>query len=96
VSDQLARWYAWKQVKKASTGSPDRDKLAKLAAKYQLVTPVSGAVVLETKEDYKRFGLKQVDVDTAPSVPGIPEPSTALLVLIGSLMVWRRARIQQK
>lgn len=92
VWDHLARWHVWKLVKKASIGSPDREKLAALAAKYQLVTPVSGAVVLETKEQYKRFGLEQADVSTTPKIPGIPEPSTALLTLLGSLMLWRRNR----
>lgn len=93
VWDHLARFHTWQQVKKAAMGSTNHAELAKLAAKYQLVTPVSGAVVLETKQDYKRFGLEQADGSTTPSVPGIPEPSTALLALIASLMLCRRKRV---
>ena len=92
VWDHLARFHTWQKVKKAAIGSTDHAELAKLAAKYQLVTPVSGAVVLETAQDYKRFGLEQADGTTTPSVPGIPEPSTALLSLIASLMLCRRKR----
>ena len=58
------------------------------------MTPVSGAVVLESASDYKRFGLQQVDGSTTPSVPGLPEPSTALLSLLACLMLCRRRRIQ--
>ena len=92
VWDHLARWHVWQQVKKHAVGSTDHAHLAKIAAKYQLVTPVSGAVVLETKQDYQRFGLKQVDASTTPSIPGVPEPSTALLTFLGSLMLFRRNR----
>ncbi len=92
VWDHLARWHVWQQVKEAAIGSTNHDYLAKLAAKYQLVTPVSGAVVLETAQDYKRFDLKQVDGSTTPSIPGVPEPSTALLTLLASLMLFRRKR----
>ncbi|MGJ8698019.1 MAG: VIT domain-containing protein [Verrucomicrobiaceae bacterium] len=92
VWDQLARWRVWQEVKKASLETSNYDELAKLAARYQLVTPVSGAVVLETKAQYKRFGLEQVDASATPKIPGIPEPSTALLGLLGMLMVWKRQR----
>jgi len=92
VWDQLARWQIWQKIKDASLQKTNREELAKLAAKYQLVTPVSGAVVLETKEQYKRFGLKQTEVESSPSVPGVPEPSTALLSMFSLLMIWKRRR----
>ena len=57
-----------------------------LAALYQLVTPVSGAVVLETEEQYQRAGLKPVDAGT---VPTIPEPEMIMLMaVVGAIFLW--------
>src|SRR6266851_1063840 len=47
----------------------------------QLVTALSGAVVLETKAQYDRAGLKPAE---PASVPVVPEPQTWMLILIGS------------
>lgn len=54
-----------------------RDEAVKLAAKNQLVTPLTGAVVLETKEQYDRHNLKPADATT---VPAVPEPTAFSLV----------------
>ena len=63
---------------------------AKLAAGHQLVTPVSGAVVLETKQQYTQNGLTPAVANTVPS---IPEPSTWALLFFGAaIMCWRRIR----
>ena len=56
-----------------------------LAALYQLVTPVSGAVVLETKEQFQQAGLTPVDAATVPSVP---EPATWALLLLAFACFW--------
>lgn len=92
VWDHMARHRTWELVQAASRSGKKRSELAKLAANYQLVTPVSGAVVLETAEQYKRFGLEQADLETTPEIPGVPEPSTVLLSILSTLMVWRRRR----
>lgn len=63
-----------------------------LAARYQLVTRVSGAVVLETMEQYEQNGLKPVDANSVPQVPGVPEPSTPLLVLVAAAVAACRRR----
>ena len=68
------------------------DQTAALAARYQLVTPLSGAVVLETAAQYQRFGLEQIDANSAPAIPSVPEPSTSVLVGIGVLLALRRRR----
>jgi hypothetical protein len=62
------------------------EEATKLATRYRLVTPVSGAVVLETQEQYERAGLEPVEPGT---VPTIPEPEMVLLVaVVGAVLLW--------
>jgi hypothetical protein len=57
-----------------------------LAVRYQIVTPVTGAVVLETAEQYRNAGLTPVDSGT---VPTIPEPEmVVLLAVAGVFLIW--------
>ncbi len=60
-----------------------------LAGLWQLVTPVSGAVVLETKAQYQAAGLTPVDPLTTPAI--VPEPETWALLILGTgvLALWR-------
>lgn len=89
VWDQLARWKVWSELEDVKPG----EALVALAARYQLVTPVSGAVVLETKADYEENGLEAVDVDSVPKIPVVPEPSVSLMMMLGALlMMGRRVR----
>lgn len=72
-----------------------RDEAVALAAKWQLVTPVSGAVVLETKQQYDRHGLAAVDPATTPSV--VPEPGTWALLVVGfAVLLWQAGRRRRK
>lgn len=93
VWDQLARMWA------ASVAEDPRSGLTaearpELAARYQLVTAVSGAVVLETQQQYAEHGLTPVDPNAAPSIPGVPEPSTgALVILTAAAALLRRRRV---
>jgi hypothetical protein len=61
---------------------PDRDGAIALAARYRLVTPVSGAVVLESDDQYQRAGLTPPDPG---AVPTIPEPETWALLIVACL-----------
>ena len=62
----------------------------RLAHRLNLVTPVSGAVVLETNADYKRNGLP---VPGAEEVPTVPEPETwALIGIVALLSFWALRR----
>ncbi|MBI3929175.1 MAG: hypothetical protein HY319_26760 [Armatimonadetes bacterium] len=77
-SDHLVRLWAASQVEDLR-GKGHLDEAVKLAVGQQLVTPVSGAVVLENTEQYERAGLQAVDPGT---VPTIPEPEVWALVLV--------------
>lgn len=81
VWDQLARWWAIEEVGRID----DHAEAAKLAARYQLVTPVSGAVVLETAEQFAAHGLEPVDGSATPKLPSVPEPSVAWLLLVAAM-----------
>jgi hypothetical protein len=92
VWDQLARSWAADAVENPTVVMTDAAR-AELAARYQMVTPFSGAVVLETQAQYDEFGLTPVDGDATPHVPNVPEPSTCLLVLLtatATLMMRKR------
>ena len=67
-----------------------REQAAALAAGSALVTPVTGAVVLETDADYARTGLEPPD---AAEVPTVPEPEEwALLALAATVLAWTLRR----
>lgn len=93
TSAHLARLWANDEVARliADRGKNRTEDAIKLAARYQLVTPVSGAVVLETQEQYRQAGLQPVEPG---SVPTIPEPEMVLLLAVAAaflmLMFFRR------
>jgi hypothetical protein len=95
VWDQLARLAVFREVMAVFQG---RDRVpedqAKKAAQHQLVTPYSGAVVLENKQQYDRAGLKPVDAGSTPQIPtsAAPEPSSLVLLVLGLLALNRRRR----
>jgi hypothetical protein len=80
TSKHLARLWASDEVINLMRRGNDKssDAAMKLAASYQIVTPLTGAVVLETQEQYQRAGLEPVKSGT---VPTIPEPEEWLLML---------------
>ena len=70
-----------------------RAQAIEIAARYQLVTPVSGAVVLENDDQYRNAGLTPPG---ASAVPTIPEPETWALLIIACLVFawfWRRRQL---
>lgn len=94
TSQHLVRLWASDEVKRLLSAG-DEEKAIDVAVKNQLVTRVSGAVVLETQEQYDQFGLKPVDPN---SVPTIPEPEEYLLFAVVALVLiyfgWRFRRFR--
>jgi len=81
----------------------------KLAAHHRLVTPVTGAVVLETDEDYKKNGIDPTNpdknVDNSSATPGFnmgaaPEPEENALMLLALMVmawqIWRKKSYARK
>ena len=91
TSLHLARLFARDQVV-ALVAAGKREEATKLALTYQLVTPVSGAVVLENKQQYAAAGLEPVAPGTVPSVP---EPATVLLVGVALTLLLIAFRMQR-
>lgn len=93
TSPHLTRLWAAAQVDALAQTSAMREQAVALATTYQLVTPVSGAVVLETKEQYDAAGLEPVKPGT---VPTIPEPETWAMIFIALGMLWmQRHRLRR-
>lgn len=77
-SQHIARLWARDQIYSLLIQGKDDDALT-LAAKYQLVTAVSGAVVLENLQQFSESDLSPVSKN---SVPTIPEPHQWILAFI--------------
>ena len=93
VWDQLARYLAFGEVMDRYLAGEKGGAGTDMAASYQLVTPFSGAVVLETVEQFKAAGLEAVGAATAAAVPVIQEPSSAVLLILSFMaLVLRRSR----
>jgi len=85
----LARLWARDEILRLKK-SREVDRAVVKAGVYQLVTPVSGAVVLETQAQFAASGLTPVPAETVPSVP---EPSAAALLILGcAAILFRRRR----
>lgn len=79
-------WAARDLTGRGEMAGKARDDAIALARRLNLITPVSGAVVLETDRDYKNNDLP---VPSADDVPTIPEPETwALLAILAAAAAW--------
>lgn len=86
TSAHLARLWAFDEVGRLvrTSGRGKLEQAIQLAAKYQIVTPVSGAVVLETQAQYDAAGLRPADPATVPS---IPEPQTWAMLAVAAVVL---------
>ena len=89
ASLHLARLWARDEVIRLKKSGRNREAIV-LATRYQIVTPASGAVVLETQQQFADNDLAPADPATVPS---IPEPGTGALLLLGLILFSLRRRI---
>lgn len=94
TSDHLVRLWAGGEISElvAKGKHGAIEEAVRLVSTYHLVTPVSGAVVLETAKDFEREGLTPADTAQAAekmTVPTVPEPETWMLMGILALaLLW--------
>lgn len=93
ASRHLVRLWAADEIERLRQARQIEDAV-KLAGRWQLVTPVSGAVVLETKQQFTDAGLTSVDPLTTPSV--VPEPETWALFGVGAIVLCLLSRRRRK
>ncbi|EAU68614.1 hypothetical protein STIAU_8812 [Stigmatella aurantiaca DW4/3-1] len=86
TSSHLARLWAHNEVTRlTSTASPEAETQARdWAIRHQLVTGLTGAVVLERMQQYEEAGLRPVEPGTVPTVP---EPETWMLLAVACVLV---------
>ena len=86
TSDHLVRLWARDEVERlVVSGDPaQKDNAIELAARWQIVTSISGAVVLESAAQYKEAGLEPVKKHTVPTVP---EPEEWALIIVTLLVL---------
>ncbi|MEN8255970.1 MAG: VIT domain-containing protein, partial [Verrucomicrobiota bacterium] len=93
TNGHLVRLFALDQIRAdLSDGKPGNETALALALKHHLVTPVSGAVVLETQQQYDEANLKPVD---SQNVPGVPEPGVLVLFVLAALLLFFGRRMIQ-
>jgi hypothetical protein len=87
-SPHIAR--LWAAQESAKLAGRHRADAVALAAAHQIVTPLSGAVVLETAAQFAQNGLQPASPST---VPTMPEPETYGLIAVGlGVLGWLRWR----
>ncbi|MBL8267474.1 VIT domain-containing protein [Steroidobacter sp.] len=92
TSDHLARLWAHEEVQRLLYDERDsRAAAVELAHRYRLVTPVTGAVVLETQQQYDAAGLTPVPEGTVPSIPE-PEEWALLAIAVAVILYSLRRR----
>lgn len=93
----VARLWAHGEVlRKSALGkASETTEAVETACAYRLVTPVSAAVVLESRAQYLAAGIEPPGPD-AEGGPNVPEPGTWLMMILSTGAVawayWRRRR----
>ncbi|MEL6865910.1 MAG: XrtN system VIT domain-containing protein [Bacteroidota bacterium] len=104
--DHLLRLFAYNNIMRQIgpdyfSGAYEQEELVNQAKEAYVVSPISSLVVLESQEDYDRFGieesnnsLKNASIEGAGAVP---EPEEWLMILLSlALALFLYRRLQQK
>jgi len=106
--DHLARLFAYNDImrkvgKDYFKGDFVNEDLISEATTAYVVSPVSSLIVLETKEDYERFDIKNTDNSllnaSKKSSGAVPEPHEWMLIIIFVLLIFyciRQSRLHFK
>jgi len=100
--DHLARLFAYNDIMRKVGANYFKDdyinkELVNEASTAYVVSPVSSLIVLETKEDYERFGIQDKDKSlhnaSKQSSGAVPEPHEwALIILFAMLVLYTSIR----
>lgn len=83
----ISKLWAYQKVEQLLKDSKYKEAL-NTAMKYQIITPISGAVVLESDAQYEETGLKESkNKQNNNNVPIIPEPHEWALIIIAALFI---------
>ncbi len=93
-SGHIVRLWAHDEILSLMTKDPEKNRTeaTRLAADLRLVTPISGAVVLETAAQYQAANLNPVEKGTVPTVP---EPHEWALILLAMTLLGYLAHRQR-
>jgi hypothetical protein len=89
TSAHLVRLWAREEAERRAVMAPPERGPTDFAVRYSLVTPWSGAVVLETAQQYEAAGLTP---GSPQEVPTIPEPSLVVLLVSAAALLALVAR----
>lgn len=85
----ISKLWAYKSVENLLKENKYKEAL-NIAMNYKIITPISGAVVLESKKQYEENGLGEAHNKQSSSnnnVPIIPEPHEWILIIISILFI---------
>lgn len=93
-TDHIVRLWAHDEILSLMSKDPEKNRTeaTRLAADLRLVTPVSGAVVLETAAQYQAANLNPVEKGTVPTVP---EPHEWALIILAMTLLGYLAHRQR-
>ncbi len=97
TSNHLVRlWANSKILALLRSATPEgKEEAIRLSSQYKLVTAASGAIVLETDQQYKQFGLNK-GKKNGFNIPAVPEPETWMLIILSLLALIFAIAVQRK
>jgi hypothetical protein len=94
-SEHIVRLWAAAETNRLlrAKNSTSIESTSTFAASYKIITPVSGAVVLENQQQYEDNALTPVEKSSVPTIPEPEQWALIILLLISGLWVIRKKRL---